>query len=175
MSSLAWPWQYWLGYKTLNQTNKQSLTFKMPRKPTSENAICLCCLLNSLANFSNLFLHTSKQCGPWSDYFWESSLIWVHTVCKNDFENHKQMTKQTTVVVIGSLRLISVAVEPSRMSLLNSHFSDLVLVYWIGTCLQQPPLNIGHVFAFLRVSVLEWLHCIYPYAKYIAVDDQYPI
>ena len=28
-----------------------------------------------------------------------------HTVCKNDFKNHKQMTKQTTVVVIGSLRV----------------------------------------------------------------------
>ena len=35
----------------------------------------------------------------------ESSLIWVHTVCKNDFKNHKQMTKQTTIVVIGSLRV----------------------------------------------------------------------
>ena len=40
------------------------LTLKMPRKPTSENVICLCCLLNILANFSNLFLHTGKQCGP---------------------------------------------------------------------------------------------------------------
>ena len=29
-------------------------------------------------------------------------LIWAHTVCKNDFY-HKQMIKQTTVVVIGSL------------------------------------------------------------------------
>ena len=27
------------------------------------------------------------------------------TVCKNDFQNHKQMTKQTTIVVIGSLRV----------------------------------------------------------------------
>ena len=34
-----------------------------------------------------------------------SSLIWVHTVCKNDFWNHKQMTKQTTIVVTGSLRV----------------------------------------------------------------------
>ena len=33
------------------------------------------------------------------------SLIWVHTVCKNDFNNHKQMTKQTTIVVIGRLRV----------------------------------------------------------------------
>ena len=62
-----------------------SLTLKMPRKPASENVICLCCLLNILANFSNLFLHTGKQCGPWSDCSWRSSLIWVHTVCKNDF------------------------------------------------------------------------------------------
>ena len=40
------------------------LTLKMPRKPASENAVCLCCLLNILANFSNLVLHTGKQCGP---------------------------------------------------------------------------------------------------------------
>ena len=40
------------------------LTLKAPRKTASENAICLCRLLNILANFSNLFLHTGKQCGP---------------------------------------------------------------------------------------------------------------
>ena len=34
-----------------------------------------------------------------------SSLIWVHTVCRNDFQNHKQKTKQTTIVVIGALRI----------------------------------------------------------------------
>ena len=33
------------------------------------------------------------------------TLIRVHTVCKNDFYNHKQMTKQMTIVVIGSLRV----------------------------------------------------------------------
>ena len=36
----------------------------MPRKPASENFVCLCWLMNILANFSNLFLHTGKQCGP---------------------------------------------------------------------------------------------------------------
>ena len=40
-----------------------SLTLKMLRKPASENVVCLCCLLNILANFSNLFSHTGKQCG----------------------------------------------------------------------------------------------------------------
>ena len=39
-----------------------TLTLKAPRKPASENVICLCSLLNILANFSNLFLHTDKQC-----------------------------------------------------------------------------------------------------------------
>ena len=34
----------------------------------------------------------------------QTALIWVRTVCKNDFKNHKQMTKQMTIVVIGSLR-----------------------------------------------------------------------
>ena len=43
------------------------LTLKMPRKHASENVVCLCRLLNILANFSNLLLHTGKQCGPRSD------------------------------------------------------------------------------------------------------------
>ena len=46
----------------------QWLTLKMPRKSASENVIYLCRLLNILANFSNLFLHTGKQCGPRSDW-----------------------------------------------------------------------------------------------------------
>ena len=32
----------------------------MPRKPVSENVVCLCRLLNILAHFSNLFLLTGK-------------------------------------------------------------------------------------------------------------------
>ena len=43
------------------------LTLKAPRKTASENVVCLCRLLNILANFPNLFLHTGKQCGPRSD------------------------------------------------------------------------------------------------------------
>ena len=88
----------------LHQSVLKYLTFKMPRKPESENVVCLCRPLNILANFSNLFLHTSKQCGPWSDCSCRSSLSSVHTVCKNDFLYHKQTTKQT-IVVIGSLRV----------------------------------------------------------------------
>ena len=30
-------------------------------KPASENVVCLCRLLNILANFSNLFLHSGIQ------------------------------------------------------------------------------------------------------------------
>ena len=44
-----------------------NLALKTPRKPASENVVCLCRLLNIHANFSNLFLHTGKQCGPRSD------------------------------------------------------------------------------------------------------------
>ena len=51
-------------YKYLSKIN---LTLKAPRKPASENVVCLCRLLNILANFSNLFLHTGKQWGPRSD------------------------------------------------------------------------------------------------------------
>ena len=44
-----------------------TLTLKAPRKPASENVVCLCRLLNILVNFSNLFLYTGKQYGPRSD------------------------------------------------------------------------------------------------------------
>ena len=52
---------------TYLQKRRIPLTLKLPRKPASENAVCLCRLLNILANCLNLFLPTSKQCGPWSD------------------------------------------------------------------------------------------------------------
>ena len=34
-----------------------TLTLKLPRKPASENVVCLCRLLNILANFSNIFAY----------------------------------------------------------------------------------------------------------------------
>ena len=43
---------------------KMDLTLKMPRKPASENGVCLCHLLNILANFSNLFLRIGKHVDP---------------------------------------------------------------------------------------------------------------
>ena len=42
----------------------QCLTLKASRKTASENVVCLCRLLNILADFSNLFLHTGKQVVP---------------------------------------------------------------------------------------------------------------
>ena len=44
--------------------NTCPLILKMPRKPASENVVGVCHLLNIFANFSNLFLHTSKQSRP---------------------------------------------------------------------------------------------------------------
>ena len=46
---------------------KRLKPLKRQEKSASENVICFCHLLNILANFSNLFLHTGKQCGPRSD------------------------------------------------------------------------------------------------------------
>ena len=40
------------------------VSVKIARKPASENVVCLCRLLNILANFLDLFLRTGKQCGP---------------------------------------------------------------------------------------------------------------
>ena len=50
-----------------SSSSSSPLTLKAPRKTASENVVCSCRLLNILANFSNLFLHTGKQCGPRSD------------------------------------------------------------------------------------------------------------
>ena len=47
-------------YSHIYPKYSDTLTLKTPRKTASENVICLCCLLNILANFSNLFLHTGK-------------------------------------------------------------------------------------------------------------------
>ena len=53
----------WTLMQTLGRL-KQALTLKAPRKNASENVVCLCRLLNIFADFSNLCLHTGKQCGP---------------------------------------------------------------------------------------------------------------
>ena len=42
----------------------ESLSAKYAEHPLTKNVVCLCRLLNILADFSNLFLHTGKQCGP---------------------------------------------------------------------------------------------------------------
>ena len=67
----------------------------------------------------------------------------VHTVCKNDFQNYKQMTKQTTILMIGSLRVNKNSAEgviaPAgakvtgatiRMWLLNKFISFLAVLTW---------------------------------------------
>ena len=77
-----------------NIENKKVLTLKVPRKPAYFYVVSFqtyfCIQANSL---------DPDQTAP------RSSLIWVHTVCKNDFSNHKQMTKQMTIVVTGNLRV----------------------------------------------------------------------
>ena len=45
----------WIEHYTVLADLDFVLTLKTPRKPSSENVVCLCCLLNILANFSNLF------------------------------------------------------------------------------------------------------------------------
>ena len=82
-----------------------TLTFKRPRKPASENVVCLCRLLNILANFPNLFLHTGKQCGPWSDCslggaVWSGSTLFA----KMTFKSTSRWQSRRQIVVTGALR-----------------------------------------------------------------------
>ena len=76
----------------------------MPRKPASENVVCLCRLLNIHANFSNLFLHTANSVDPGQTAPRGQSELGPHCL-QNDTSNHKQMTKHTAIIVIGSLRV----------------------------------------------------------------------
>ena len=55
-------YKFWVNIVDMDQI--ALLTLKMLRKPASENVVCICHLQNILANFSNLFLHSGKQCGP---------------------------------------------------------------------------------------------------------------
>ena len=59
---------------------QQGLTLKMPRKPASENVVCLCRLLNILANFSNLICIQANsvdpdQTAPWGAVWSGSTLF----------------------------------------------------------------------------------------------------
>ena len=56
-----------------------------PRKSASENVVCLCRLLHLLANFSNLDFAYRQTVWTQIRLLLRSSLIWVHTVCNNDF------------------------------------------------------------------------------------------
>ena len=65
-------WQFhWVSWHLFSgeveKCEYKTLTLKTPRKPASENVVCLYRLLDILANFSNLVLHTGEQCGPRSD------------------------------------------------------------------------------------------------------------
>ena len=62
------------------------LTLKTPRKPASETVVCLCHLLNILANFSNYFCIQANSVDP-DQMAPRSHLIWVHTVCRNDLKS----------------------------------------------------------------------------------------
>ena len=44
--------------------SKDSLILKMPRKPASENVVCLCRLLNILENLPNLFCIQANSVDP---------------------------------------------------------------------------------------------------------------
>ena len=68
----------------------QFFTLKMPRKPASENVVCLSYYMSSAEYSCKLYKPVfayRQTCGPWSDCSLRSSLIWVHTVCKNDLKS----------------------------------------------------------------------------------------
>ena len=50
-----WSGLHFLTMSLLRMLGIKGLTLKVPRKPASENVVCLYRLLNILANFSNLF------------------------------------------------------------------------------------------------------------------------
>ena len=65
------------------------------------SSVCVVCWI-FLQTFQTYFCIQANSVDPDQT---ASSLIWVHIVCKNDFWNHKQMTKQMTIFVTCSLRV----------------------------------------------------------------------
>ena len=80
-----------------------NLTLKMPRKPASENVLCLCCLLNILVTFQTYFCIQANSVDP--DQTAPRKSVWSGSTlfAKMTFNNHK-MAKQMTIVAIGRLR-----------------------------------------------------------------------
>ena len=69
--------------RTTKTHRRQLLTLKMPRKPASENVVCLCRLLNILTNFSNFFCIQANSVDP--DQTAPRGAV-INAVCKNDFK-----------------------------------------------------------------------------------------
>ena len=67
--------------QNLTDKNRKPLTLKAPRKTASENVVCLCRLLNILADFlNNIFAYRQTV---WT--LIRLLLIWVHAICRSDF------------------------------------------------------------------------------------------
>ena len=73
----------------------------------------------------------------------DPDVIWVHTVCRNDFLSNWQKTKQTTIVVIGALRVNK-----------NLIFF-LISVWWKYT-----------TWRLIKMSLVRQCWCIYPLHMY---------
>ena len=69
----------------------KELTLKGLAKNELENVVSLIHLLHIFAYFIDKCKNRGKQYGPGSDCSCRSSLIWVHTVCRRDFETFQHL------------------------------------------------------------------------------------
>ena len=120
---------------------KTILTLKMPRNPASENVVCLCRLLNILANFSNLFLHSGKQCGPWSDCSWTGSTLFAKKTFK--IISRWQSRRQLLWLAVLGLKFCRLKLLPSMLALnINTIILVLnILVYFLLQTVMAPSPN----------------------------------
>ena len=91
--SNLWQWNRWSKLPKCKKKKKK----KKKKKTCIWKCRLLCRLLNILVNFSNLFLHTRKQCVPWSDCSWSGTTLFAKTTIKitSRWQSRRQLLRLT--------------------------------------------------------------------------------
>ena len=110
------------------------LTLKAPRKTASEKVVCLCRLLNILANFSNIFLHTANSVDPDQTApkgaVWSGSKLFAKMTFKitSRWQSRRQLL---WLAVLGLSKWMHLADLPPFYK--GDNFRDFCLLTWTQT------------------------------------------
>ena len=84
----------------------------------------------------------------------EQSELGPHCLQKNDFQNHKQMTKQMAIVVIGSLRVKKLLLE-----WLWQYFQMVKILCCLCELIPDQLFYLSSDLFICKLSLFEWFFC----------------